>query len=376
MTWWEQLLTPVAGRARQVSSYRGDLRGFDLAKLRPAAARQKRILLEPGETHTMASLAGPGLITRIWVTGVPYPPLSRLRDVVLRCFWDGEREPSVACSVADFFGAPFGSARSYVSAPLSYTSGGFTSNFPMPYESVARIEVTNEGDRVVDPFFYAVTYYDLETAVPTDLRLHASWHRENPTTPGEAYRILETTGRGHYVGARLDMQNRERWARPPVSRAVFPYGLGLGMLEGPEHIYVDGERAPSISGTGTEDYLNAGWYFLNGTFSAPSHGCTVRSWATGRVSAYRYDVHAPVPFTESIRVTVDHGLDNAIEADYASVAYWYQAEPHPPYPPLPAPARRRPSPVGPNLSQSIIVLGPAAAVGLWAARRVARRLAR
>lgn len=373
MTWWSRLMTPVPGRTAQLSSHRGDLRGSGMAGLRPAAARAKRVLLEPGETHTLAAIDGPGLITRIWVTGVPYRPLSRLSDLVLRCFWDGEASPSVLCSVADFFGAPFGSARSYVSAPLSYTSGGFVSSFPMPFASAALLQVTNEGDRVVDPFFYAATFYHLDQPPETPLRMHARWNRENPTSPGRAYQILEATGQGHYVGARLDMQNRERWARLPVRRAAFPYGLGLGMLEGPEHIYVDGETTAGITGTGTEDYFNAGWYFLNGTFSTPTHGCTVRNWATGRVSAYRYDVHAPVPFTRSVRVTVDHGIDNVLEADYASVAYWYQTEPHRPYPQLPPPHLRRPSPVWGNLAQSALIVGPAAAVGLWGARRLTRR---
>jgi hypothetical protein len=132
------------------------------------------------------------------------------------------------------------------------------------------------------------------------------------------------------------------------------------MLEGPEHIFVDGETAPSVSGTGTEDYFNAGWYFSR-KFSAPTHGCTVRNWPTGRASAYRFHVDAPVPFRDSIRVTMDHGMDNVVDADYASVAYWYQTEPHEPPPPLPPPGQRRPASVWPNVGQSALVLAPVGA---------------
>jgi len=371
--WQDRLILPCAGRTRQVSSFRGDLRGGNWGGLRPEAARRKRILLEPGESHTMAELSGPGVITRIWMTVAPAPPFPALRDVVLRCYWDGEEEPSVLCGLGDFFGAGFGRMRPYVSAPFSCASGGLTCSLPMPFATGAVLRLTNEGRSVADPVFYAVTYDELEEPHPGDLRLHARWNRENPTPAGTPYTILRTSGRGHYVGARLDMQNRQRWVGLAPSRAVFPFGLGFGMLEGPERIFVDGEVLPSISGTGTEDYFNAGWYFASGTFCAPTYGCTVHSWPMGRVSAYRYDVAAPVPFSSSILVTVDHGMDNVVAADYASVAYWYQAEPHPPYPPLPSPQDRRPAFPRSNVAQSLVILAPAAASVLGVGRMLAQR---
>jgi len=36
----------------------------------------------------------------------------------------------------------------------------------------------------------------------------------------------------------------------------------------------------------------------------------------------------PIPFRESLTVTTPHGEWNEVEADYSSVAYWYQLEPH------------------------------------------------
>jgi len=373
---WDPLLHVAPGRLRQVTSYNDDVRGGNWLGLRPAEARPKRILLEPGETHTMLSITGAGVVTRVWLTVIPFPPFSGLHDVVIRCYWDDEPEPSVQCSLGDFFGAPFGRMRSYVSAPLSVTSGGFSCSFPMPFSSRALVQLTNEGNGVVDPLFYQVTYRELDEQPATELRFHAGWNRENPTTAGTPYTILDTTGRGNYVGARLDMQNRQQWIPGSLAKAIFPYGLGFGMLEGPEHIFIDGESEASISGTGTEDYFNAGWYFLTGRFSAPTHGCTMRNWVTGRASAYRFHVDVPVPFTESIRVTMDHGMNSVVETDYSSVAYWYQTEPHPPYPALPSPAERRPTPATGNVAQSLALLAPAAAVGWVGLRRLLRRNAR
>jgi len=45
----------------------------------------------------------------------------------LRFYLYGEAQPSVECPLVDFFGAPFGGYRDYISAPLSLTSGNFNS---------------------------------------------------------------------------------------------------------------------------------------------------------------------------------------------------------------------------------------------------------
>jgi hypothetical protein len=307
----------------------------------------------------MALLPGAGLITRLWMTTLLPFNSHGLRSLVLRFYWDDELYPSVECPFGDFFGAPFGGYVFYVAAPMSLTNGGFICLWPMPYASGARLEVKNEGLVRVDPLFYNITYYQLDVSEVDDLRFHAQWVRENPTQPGMPYTILEAKGRGHYVGCHLFMQNREWWLRPPLRRMVFPYGFGMGMMEGWEAIYVDQEEVPSVSGTGTEDYFGGGWYYsVDGEFAAPYHGCTVRDYVRGRIAAYRFDVLAPVPFNESLRVTVDHGFENQVMGDYASVAYWYQREPHRPFPQLPETVARLPASPSLNIIQAILALGP------------------
>src|SRR5262249_61925342 len=119
----------------------------------------------------------------------------------------------------------------------------------------------------------------------------------------------------------------------------------FAFLEGDEQIFVDGETAPSITGTGTEDYLSGGFYFDHGPVAAPYHGANLQDVAHARLSAYRWHVEDAMPCTRSIRVTIAHGHANSAEGDYSSVAYFYQEEPHPPFPPLPAdPAARLPLP--------------------------------
>ena len=371
------LLDPRHGRMRQVSSFDRDPdRGGTWHGLRPAVARRKRVLLAPGETHTIGELTGAGMITRMWMTTLLPLNLHALRNLTLRLYWDGEPQPSVDCPFGDFFGAPFGRYVGYVAEPMSLTSGGFNCIWPMPYASGARLEISNDGPGTVDPLFYQVTFYELDAPPESKLRFHAQWRRDNPTRPAEPYTVLEARGVGHYVGCHMFMQNREWWLRSPLRDIIFPYGFGMGMLEGQERIWVDGEATPSVVGTGTEDYFNAGWYFIGDGFSAPQHGCTMRNFVTGRAAAYRFDLTSPVPFRQSLRMTLDHGFENMLECDYASVAYWYQEEPHLAFPPLPPTAARRPlSPLG-NVVQAALTLGAPAFVGLglrWLKNRRNRR---
>ena len=129
-------------------------------------------------------------------------------------------------------------------------------------------------------------------------------------------------------------------AQAAAFRNRLPRGFGLGLLEGWEQIVVDGDPSTALSGTGAEDYFSGGFYFLGGPFCTPTYGCTHRSFFTGRVSAYRLHVHDPIHFHKSIQVALDHGLANSLTGDYSSVAYWYQREPHTPFPPLPNVAER------------------------------------
>ena len=40
-------------------------------------------------------------------------------------------------------------------------------------------------------------------------------------------------------------------------------------------------------------------------------------------------------FKKSLRFELEHGPDNDVPADYATLAIWYQDHPHPAFPPLP-----------------------------------------
>lgn len=277
--------------------------------------------VDPGQTLTLLDYQGAGIIRRFWVTIAPRAEMTIHRQAILRMYWDGETTPSVECPIGDFFGVGFGEQKDYISLPLNETSGGYNCYWPMPFHKSARWTITNMSQRRIDAFYYNIDFTGYDR-LPKDIHhFHAQWRRENPTTPNRNYTILEATGRGHFVGTALFMQNRR--------------GRGLGFLEGDEMVYVDGEEKPSIIGTGTEDYFSSGWYYDRGLYSAPYHGINIKDTMLGRVSTYRWHIEDAMPFKKSIRVTIEHGHANDHEADYSSVAYWYQTEPHLPFQPFP-----------------------------------------
>ena len=77
---------------------------------------------------------------------------------------------------------------------------------------------------------------------------YARYRQEYPTVSEGDYVILETEGKGHYVGTVLGVRTRS------------PSWFG----EGDEKIYIDGEEEPSIWGTGTEDYFLSAWGLKSG----------------------------------------------------------------------------------------------------------------
>lgn len=330
----------------------GKTRGID----DPERARleDKCVTLAPGEKLCLCDLPGPGRIVRIWFT-VPLLGRPLLRDVVIRMYWDDEAEPSVACPLGDLFGAAFARPHRIVSDRLVIAGGGYLCRFEMPFARRAVVEIENQSLRPVRFFFFQIGYYRDEEPQPDLETFHAQWRRDNPTVQGRPCTVLEAKGRGRFVGLKVDIQNRSLWLKPPFAHIVIPRGLGIGTLEGWETMRVDGEARPSIVGTGGEDYFSGGFYFSGGAFCTPTHGAIVRSYLTGRVSAYRFHVDDPIPFAESLEVTMDHGFANTMEADYCSVAYWYQKEPHAPFPPLPPPSARRP--LSPWINVAQILLG-------------------
>ena len=66
-----------------------------------------RLCIVRGETHTLLDVQGPGCITHIWMT-LHSIETNYLRKMLLKIYWDGEKEPSVLVPLGDFFGVGHG----------------------------------------------------------------------------------------------------------------------------------------------------------------------------------------------------------------------------------------------------------------------------
>ena len=304
----------------------------------------------PGEALTVLDDAGPGLITHIWFT-IASPEELHLKKLVLRIYWDGESTPSVESPVGDFFGLGLGEYFLYQSIPLSVAADkALNSFFVMPFQKHARITITNEGAKKVDAFYYNLDYRACLKPLPADtLYFHAQYRqaapakgwtndwRENgdpkvndrPNLAGEDnYIWMEAKGRGQFAGVTMSiLQNQDFW-----------WG------EGDDMFFVDGEQRPSINGTGSEDYFLGAWGFGTHSFAYGLYGAPVKGEERvgSRTSVYRFHLDSPIPFSRSFRATIEHGHANHRSDNFYSVAYWYQAEPHAPFPALPPVADRLP----------------------------------
>jgi hypothetical protein len=203
----------------------------------------------------------------------------------------------------------------------------------MPFRTHARITLANETDRDVELVAYQITY--VETEVPTAAgTFHAQYRRASGTAANPCVLLDGVRGQGRYVGTFLAWTQMEKgW-------------FGEGEIK----FYLDGDTTfPTLCGTGTEDYF-LGSYGFPKPFSTAYAGTVLPSSDGAEPpnfwSLYRWHVQDPINFEQDLRVTLQvlgwgpDGRYKKLSDDIASVAYWYQTEPHAPFPPLPGPAER------------------------------------
>lgn len=284
----------------------------------------------PGATHVLFDEQGPGVITHIWITFLGPEPQNwapqgsaNHQELMLRMYWDGRQRPAVEAPLGDFFANCFGERREVISLPVIVEDAdSYNCFWRMPFRKSARIEIENQSDKPLSLLYFNIDWIKVAD-LPSDIPyFYAQYRQEYPVEKGKDYVVLETSGKGHYVGTVLAVRMRS------------PSWFG----EGDEKIYIDGETKPSIWGTGTEDYFLSAWGLK--IASTPYFGVPFFDFRGigGRTSAYRWHISDPIVFNKSIKVTFEHwgwiSPDenpeykstswNEREDDYSSVAFWYQ----------------------------------------------------
>ncbi|HPQ46689.1 MAG TPA: DUF2961 domain-containing protein [Clostridia bacterium] len=288
--------------------------------------------IKSGETLVMAEMDGPGKIVHWWCTVGGEGVEMYNRMLVLRFYWDDEKEPSVEAPLGDFFGSGHGMEVDCLSLPITAVHNGTGRNcwFEMPFRKKARMTITNEADKDIRAFYWNVDWQKHDEIPDDAMYFHAQYRQEYPTARGRDYSILEAQGEGHLTGVVLS-----------VEKALVPGWFG----EGDEKIYIDGEEHPSIWGTGTEDYFLTAW--CPEVHHSAYAGCSIWQHCKhpgDKMTCYRFHVKDPVPFEKSIKVDIEHAWtveNKEFEDYYSSVAYWYQSEPHKPFDRFPSAEERR-----------------------------------
>jgi hypothetical protein len=120
--------------------------------------------------------------------------------------------------------------------------------------------------------------------------------------------------------------------------------------EGDDFFYIDGEKVPSLQGTGSEDYFNDAWGFRNRTsqwFGSPR---MQGDGAGDSGTLYRWHVLDPVRFDKSLQVAIEHKGNELVDIEgfyverpdfFSSVAFWYQVGEPKPFAQLPPWNERR-----------------------------------
>jgi hypothetical protein len=331
------LIKPQDGRSRRISStFREGKDGRYDPKARVKSDLSEKsnydnFSVAPGQTHVLMDEKGPGIITHLWFTFLGPEPQDWARngsanhqEMLLRIYWDGSKRPAVEAPLGDFFASAFGKRNEIISLPVILEDAdSYNCFWPMPFRKSARIEIVNQSKKPISLLYYNIDWIEKKSLPKDTPYFYAQYRQEYPAQKGKEYVVLDTKGKGHYVGTVLSVRTRS------------PAWFG----EGDEKIYIDGETEASIQGTGTEDYFLSAWglkktstpYFGVGYFD---------QWGIvgGHTSAYRWHLADPLVFGKGIKVTFEHfgwispdeNPDNKStswnerEDDISSVAFWYQ----------------------------------------------------
>ncbi|MCP4591649.1 MAG: DUF2961 domain-containing protein [bacterium] len=274
-----------------------------------------------GGTQTLGQLTGPGTIRQLNVR-MDLATDVELDGMWLRVRYDGDTAAAIHVPVSEFFGA--GHQRAvYSSLPIGTDSAdGFYCYWPMPFRESAEVELCNSTGLPIDLDSAVVEYKP--GPVPADMSyLHVERRTSVFAWGDPPHQILTATGRGHYVGNLLyldqDLAN-------------------LYMLEGDELITVDG--TVTLKGTGLEDAYNGGFYYNwvavqpdepegpnPQSATRPLSGILYMDLDSGagyaRADQYRWQIGDRVSFASSIDVSIEN-LYSSVGSRWTSVAFWYE----------------------------------------------------
>ncbi|AUC21507.1 hypothetical protein BTO15_05050 [Polaribacter sejongensis] len=275
--------------------------------------------LKPNEEKVFELQKGTAAIKNLALKLKSYQDSTVTRGVVIKINFDGKE--TVWSPIGDFFGTGVGLHPFKGWYRTVAEDGTLSSRWVMPYQKEAKITILNLGTTAID--------FKLKTKVETwqwdenSMYFHAGFRQQYPvaTRPFSDWNYITIKGRGVYVGDALTVMN-------PVKKW---WG------EGDEKIYVDGEKFPSIFGTGTEDYYAYSWGGISTDFyEHPFHAqprsnvynkfnrkTTNERNTQGYSTETRTRALDGMPFSSSLKLDMEVWSWVDCDMQYTLGMYWY-----------------------------------------------------
>jgi hypothetical protein len=289
--------------------------------------------LGPHTRVTILDQDGPGVITLFHVSDYSQGDDSRL---ILRVWYDRERNPSIEMPLMDFLGDIQSATQAYATLYFSHVRKSHNFRLPMPFRNHVKIEVENpSSDHLLG---YMSVQWDQVDGIPeASGYLRVEYQDGSFRFPHEELILCDLNSPGVIVAHWLQLEGDH------VSCAN-----GQGICEGNHEIYLDGDTLPTIESLGVEDFYGHSWGF--GGIESDFYTAIARYEETPkggtRVAMVRVRDADKITFRESckIRLTYRHDLGepydhvtgkgkapalqpfvdgDSLNAPYSSCVYYY-----------------------------------------------------
>ncbi|MBD3287816.1 DUF2961 domain-containing protein [candidate division KSB1 bacterium] len=280
-----------------------------------------------GEIRHVFSYQAEGVVQFIRLNPLFTPDAFALNHTNLKITFDDDTSTTFSVPIGSFFGSGLGETEVRSLFVGMSPSGSYYCYFPMPFQNSLKIELENmkynasDYPKTIEQYYFEIGISTKFLKNRTDAEIGyfgASYSHAYPATGGDDYRLFDYTGRGAVLGHVVTIE--------PVHDDVKKW------WEGDLRMWIDGETEPSFHGTGHEEDLSqGGWssFWLMNPFTLPLFGepkTTGHRMIDGQTNAstttYRF-YPGTIPFSTSMKISIEHGTKNNRAANYSSVVYYY-----------------------------------------------------
>ncbi|MCG1035808.1 glycoside hydrolase family 172 protein [Polaribacter sargassicola] len=275
--------------------------------------------LKPNQEKVFSLQKGEAALKELSLKLKSYQDSTVTRSVIIKINFDGKQ--TVWCPIGDFFGTGVGLHPFKGWYRTVAEDGTLSCKWVMPYQKEAKISIVNLGEKPVE--FKFKTKVENWQWNDNSMYFHTGFRQQYPvaTRPFSDWNYIDIKGRGVYVGDALTVMN-------PVKKW---WG------EGDEKIYVDGEKFPSIFGTGTEDYYAYSWGGVSTDFYEHPFHAQPRSNVYNKLNrktsnerntqGYSTETRTRaldgMPFSSSLKLDMEVWSWADCDMQYAVGVYWY-----------------------------------------------------